>query len=467
MNLLKIAFRNCWRNKRRTFITAASITVALLCALLLRSLQLGTYEKMIDESVGKMSGYLQIEHPDYFYDPSIDHVMPYSSDLLKNILKVEGIKEVVPRIQTGALVSTGKKSKPALIYAIDVEKEATMSNPKHFLIRYMLNEQVIEKLKNEENLSPDFLKRLTHFKNTTYHQFNHLSSDLKLTSREDSVLSSKIESLCRQEGRYLIPNDKGVLIANKLADYLHVSIGDTIILMGQGYHGATAAGLFPIRGLIHSPSLSLNNRLLYMTIPAAQEWLNLNNSVNYLAVNLHDKEDLTMVEQALKAQLPKGLTVKNWKEYNKNLHNAIREDDKSGQAMIYILYVIVLFGIYGTMLMMVNERKREFSILNAIGMKHQQLQRSLLYEMILIATMGILVALIIGLPLIEYYHLYPIKLTGDYAKLYQEFGLEPNLYSAGSGSYIFRQIIIILLLIVLACYFPLHKINKINRTENK
>ena len=136
--LLKMAWRNCWRNKRRTLITAASIFFAVFFAIIMRSFQLGTYGHMIRQSIEMFSGYLQVQNPEYYDDPHLDHSITYNAQMMDTLTKYPGVKVAVPRVEAFALVSTGNQSKGVMVIGIDPVKETSVSNPEHFIVNYRM-----------------------------------------------------------------------------------------------------------------------------------------------------------------------------------------------------------------------------------------------------------------------------------------------------------------------------------------
>lgn len=461
MNLLKLARRNIWRNKRRTIITATSIFAAIFFALFIRSMQLGTYQAMIDQTIGKVSGYLQVQHIDYFDNPSLDNSMEYSEDLLQKISNIEGITSVVPRIETATLASSGRKSKPVLVTGINPDDEYNMSNPEKLLVHYRLSSKAIEALTKDLAFTDEQIEILNRLKGAVYNKLEFIKVDLKFGDRDFEKYRPAFEKYCKQEGAYLSQNDDGILVADKLATYLKIAVGDTLVLTGSGYEGATAAGLFPVRGLIKSPSPQLNNKLIYMTNYTAKDFLNMKNRVNYLAVNIEDKKAIKNVQNRIAKQLDTEThTVKNWQELFPETYKTIQGDNQAGQAIIYILYFVIFFGILGTVMMMVGERKHEFGVLNAVGMKKTKLKRTILLEMMVIAFLGVLSGIIVTLPLILYLTHNPIEFTGATAKAFEELGYAPMMPAAGIGNYIIYQIIVVFIMVAIACYIPLRKINK-------
>jgi len=111
MGMLKMAWRNIWRNKRRTLIAAASLYFAIVLAIIMRSLQLGTYDLMIDNAVKSYSGYIQIQDSAYWKDKSIDDMMEDSDELESTIMQTPGVISVLPRLESFSLVPAETKPK--------------------------------------------------------------------------------------------------------------------------------------------------------------------------------------------------------------------------------------------------------------------------------------------------------------------------------------------------------------------
>ena len=121
--LLKLAWLNIWRNKRRTIITTTSIFFAVLLAILVRSLTDGIYENMIHNVVSYSSGYLQIHQKGYWDEQSIDNTFEEDEQLYQNLLKNPKVTHIMPRLETFALASYANKTKGVLILGIDPFKE--------------------------------------------------------------------------------------------------------------------------------------------------------------------------------------------------------------------------------------------------------------------------------------------------------------------------------------------------------
>jgi ABC-type lipoprotein release transport system permease subunit len=98
--IIKIAWRNIWRNKRRTLITVASIMFALFFAIIMRGFQKGSYAKMKENAVESYSGYLQIQNKEYWDDKTINNTMTFSDEMALELAKDERVKVIIPRLES-------------------------------------------------------------------------------------------------------------------------------------------------------------------------------------------------------------------------------------------------------------------------------------------------------------------------------------------------------------------------------
>lgn len=459
--LIKMAWRNIWRNKRRTLITAASIFFAVFFAVIMRSMQLGTYGNMINQSIEKFSGYLQLQNPEYFDEPSLDNFIENSDAIIATLNSTHGIRIAVPRIESFVLASTGYQSKGVLVTGIDPVQEANVSNPEYMLAKYKLTPTIVEQILAETNFEQAQIDLLKFSENKLYHDLDRLALDLGLKPEEFSSYHNAFDKYASYSGEYLKVNDDGVLVSSKLATFLRASVGDSIILMGQGRYGSTAAGLFPIRGIVKIPSPDLDNKLVYMSLKKAQEFFDMPNMLTSVVMNLDDNGEMLAVQEMLNSTIDsEKYIVKNWEEINPTLKQQIEGDDKSGQMFLGILYFIIFFGIIGTVMMMISERKREFGVLVAIGMKKRMLASIVLIEMVFIGFIGTVSGMIATLPLVYMFNVNPIRITGEASKMYEDMGIKAVMPAAPIDHYFTNQAMIILFMVVLACYIPLRRIRK-------
>jgi len=390
--LLKIAWRNVWRNKRRSLITIAAIFIAVLLAIFLRALQLGMYDNMINNVVGSYSGYVQLHSKGYWDDKTIDNAFEVNQSVLADIQNIDGVSTILKRIQTGALSSYNDLSKFVYITGIDPE--------------------------NEEILT-DWNKRLI-------------------------------------EGRLLKKDSKSIIVAKGVAKYYNLKIGDTLIFIGQGYHGMQAVGAYPLQGVVDMKNPNLNNYSVFMTLPVAQDFVSADNLITNLVIDKEQYFDENKIAQAIKSKINNQFyDIMTWKEMTPELDQLIEADNAGGILIIMILYMIVTFGIFGTVLMMTQERLYEFGVLISIGMRRSKLMITLIYETILLTFTGIMSGVVVSLPIVNYFNYNPLRLWGAAEAQLESAGFEPVIPFMNSYDIPLTHSLIILCISLIICVYPI------------
>ena len=474
--MFKLAWRNIWRNKRRMLITIASIFFAMFFAVLMRSFQLGSYTNMIGSVVETYSGHLQIQQKDYFKTPTINNSLAYTNELRKSIETIPEIVNYDARIISGLLASSGEQSKLGIVIGVEPEKSDKLTNIENKIINIYISEKSIQELKNK-GVDKKIIKKIEKLQGNYYKDETDLQYELILTKKEKEAFLETIIEKTKFEGEYLTKNDKDILIAYKLARFLELNVGDSLIIMGQGYHGATAVGKYRIKAFLKFPGLEFNNSMIYMTLKNSQLLFSAyevadNNTdttflVNYIAVNTkyqislkssNDDKILSIKNKLEKNINNEDLSVIFWKKNNKELIQQVGSDNVSGQMMLAILYLIIAFGVFGTVLMMVSERKRELGVMIAIGMKKIKLSIIVTLEMLFIGIIAIISGAIATIPIILYGYYFPIRMTGDMAKAMEQWNIEPIMPMQWFDLYYLNQAVVVVFIVLIAIIYPVIKI---------
>lgn len=401
MFILKLAWKNLWRNRVRSAITMAAIFFAVLLSVLTSSLKNGIFDNLINNLVGLYSGYIQIHQKGYWDDQLLDNALQTSASAEKNILLNRNVLHLSARLESFALASTGEITKGCRIIGV---------NPL------------------EEN---------------------------KIT-----LLASKLV-----QGKYLEENDNGILVAEGFLKRVKLHLNDTLILLGQGYHGSTAAGKYPIKGIVRFGLAVLNDNVIYMPLLLAQDMYGAQNMATSYALSLNHVNELDVTASALRASLGDAFEVMTWEEMMPDIKQHISSDTQSMLVVQAILYLLISFGIFGTLLMMMAERKYELGMLVAIGMKKARLAWLLLLESVLTVFLGCIAGIAASIPVVYYFNKYPIRITGDMAKAYEQFGFEAIFpTSLGLSNFISQGVIVLLIGLVLS-FYPVYTVWKLNPVE--
>jgi len=268
------------------------------------------------------------------------------------------------------------------------------------------------------------------------------------------------------QGRYLEAAGSGILVAQGLAGFLGLKTGDTLVLLGQGFHGESAAGKFPVRGIVHFPSPLLENQMVYMNLPAAQAFFNAEKRITSLSITVKNADAINATVSVLKGETAAGkFEILRWDEMMVEIMQQLKMKTAGGMIIIAILYMIVGFGIFGTVLMMTNERIREFGVIVSVGMQKSRLATILVLEMLFIGLTGTLAGLFAALPIMMWYHIYPMHLWGSLAQAFISYGIEPLMPLAVKPGFIVANMLTVLLIVLVTCAIPVRKIIKLRVVE--
>jgi ABC-type antimicrobial peptide transport system permease subunit len=137
-------------------------------------------------------------------------------------------------------------------------------------------------------------------------------------------------------------------------------------------------------------------------------------------------------------------------------------DNRSGMIMIAVLYMVIAFGVFGTVLMMMAERRREFGMLVSIGMKKQRLAKVISLEMLFIGFLGVAAGVAASLPIVFYGNIHPLRFTGEFARMYEDYGFEPVMPTMLPDTFYLWQTVVVLIILVIAIVFATRKIFRMN-----
>ena len=401
MFILKLAWKNLWRNRVRSAITMAAIFFAVLLSVLTSSLKTGIFDNLINNLVGLYSGYIQIHQKGYWDDQLLDNALQTSASAEKKILSNSNVLHLSARLESFALASTGEITKGCRIIGINPPEED------------------------------------------------------KIT-----LLASKLV-----QGKYLEEKDNGILVAEGFLKRIKLNLNDTLILLGQGYHGSTAAGKYPIKGIVRFGLADLNDNVIYMPLLLAQDMYGAQNMATSYALSLGRVNELDLTAKAIQVSLGDAFEVMTWEEMMPDIKQHISSDTQSMLVVQAILYLLISFGIFGTLLMMMAERKYELGMLVAIGMKKARLAWLLVLESVMTVFLGCIAGIAASIPVVYYFNKYPIRITGDMAKAYEQFGFEAIFpTSLGPSNFISQGIIVLLIGLVLSLY-PVYTVWKLNPVE--
>jgi ABC-type lipoprotein release transport system permease subunit len=366
----------------------------------------------------------------------------------------------VPRLESFALASSGTLTKGVLVMGIDPEKESLLSDVRAKLVKYRLTEENIKSLNTE--LPDSYKYKLDLLAGRSFSSNASFLLEAGIADKDSAAVMSLVRRFAFFRNGYIEKGEPGALLGDRLSVFLNSSVGDTLVLIGQGYHGTTAAGKYVIKGIVKMPTPDFDNKIVYLPIDACQELYNAPGMLTSLAISIRktDAKDIDRMISSLGSKIGPPMRIIGWKEMNELMINQLDADSKSGMVMIGILYMVIAFGIFGTVLMMTAERRREFGVLVAVGMQKTKLAAIVTIEMIYIGMMGVLSGVSVALPAIIYGYYNPIRFTGDMGKMYESYGMEPVMPFMPIDWYFLWQSVVVAIIVVIAIIYPVRKIYK-------
>ena len=380
--LLRLAWRNLWRNRRRTLIACASVFFAVVLSVLTLSMKTGQYEYMIRSAVSLSTGHIQVHALEYWEKRSLDRSMVEDTALVERMRALPHVLHVTARFETIALISHGPATRVSPVIGIDPLKENAMTGFGRRILR----------------------------------------------------------------GSSLSEWRSGIIMAEGLARLLSVNPGDSVVMYGQGYQGVTAAAIVRIAGIIRLPADEMNNALTYLPLGQAQEIFAAPGRVTAIALLLDSDDATDAVATGVREIFGPGHEVLTWREMMPELLQAIAASRGGTTIMLLILYLVIGFGIFGTVMMMTAERTREFGITIALGMRRWRLISVTVAETLFISMIGACAGIAASIPVVLYLYYFPLRLGGDYATTMLAYGMEPILpVSIDPGVFLLQGLVVFIL----------------------
>lgn len=398
MWILKMAWKNLWRNRSRTLITIAAIFFAVILSVTASSLKNGIFDNLIRNVVGFYTGYIQVHKKGYQAEQILDNSFSMSVATEEQILSQSNVSGIAPRLESFGLASFDEVTKGCMIVGIVPDKEDNITSLR---------------------------KKLT-------------------------------------RGEYLNTKDHGVLLGQGLAERLNINLLDTILLIGQGYHGSTAAGKYLVKGMLRFGSPQLNDKILFMPLPMAQDFFGADQMLTSYILSIKNERILDLSAANIRSAIGNEYEVFTWDELLPDIKQHIQADSNNMKIVQAVLYLLICFGIFTTLLMLMAERRFEMGMLVAIGMKKIRLMFLLFVESILTVLSGCIIGIIVSIPLIFYLNRNPIRIGGETARAYEQFGFEAIFPTSTDASNFVYQGAIVLSIGILLSLYPLYRVIRLN-----
>jgi ABC-type lipoprotein release transport system permease subunit len=245
-----------------------------------------------------------------------------------------------------------------------------------------------------------------------------------------------------------------VMVAEGLADYLQLGLNDTIIMIGQGYHGTNAVDQYPVTAILRFSNPQQNDNTIYAPIELVRQFAAAPVLATSVVLSIDELKRLDKVKRDLRRKLGEEYEVMDWTEMQPELVQLIQSDNAGGIILLGILYLVIAFGIFGTVMMMSMERHREFGVMVAVGMKKTTLAFLVSLETCIIGLLGLACSLVAGIFMLIYMYHHPIPMTGNAALAMKEMGIEPLLPFSLDPAIFTSQMLAIVVIMVMCLLYP-------------
>jgi ABC-type lipoprotein release transport system permease subunit len=347
--ILKLAWRNLWRNKRRTIITATSIAFGILLTIVFTSLSDGSYGRMIDIAADMASGHITVEPAEYRDHPGTDKVISNTGELMRKLALFKGVTACRERIVGQGMAATAIDSTGMGFIAIDPLKE-----------------------------------------NDTMYFFKHIKAGSKLP----------------KDGAY-------ALIGSLMAKQLDLRPGKKLVITTTDRHGQVVNFLVKVSGIFSTSVSEADNNLVVMPIGYVRSQIGYNpGESSHVAVFIKQRWDSEKIaKRMLPLSKNYGGVSLPWSVLMPDFFGYMTMDMTSSIIFEGFIFLVIAAGILNTILMGVTERMREFGIMISMGMTPGKIISLILAEAFWLAVVGLIAGFILTAPVYWYIHVYGIDFS--------------------------------------------------------
>jgi ABC-type lipoprotein release transport system permease subunit len=325
--MTRMAWRNLWRNHRRTLIMLLAIAVAVWAMIFMTALMRGMVDQMIEDGIDSLPGFVQIHHPAYRDDPSVENSLPQPGLALLEALQSSEVTGWTTRVRVPAMISSERDSRGVTLLGVDPAGEVALGFDPESIV----------------------------------------------------------------EGRFLqSPEDNGLVIGRKLLDRLETDLGKRVVVMSQDPENNMADRGFRIVGVYKAKLAAMEEIYVYAGRSTVQSLLNINDQVSEVAITGQDYRNVDHLYHLVKNAAGANDRVQPWTELDTYLGLMLGVMDGFVLVWIIVIFMALSFGLINTLMMAVFERVREFGLMQALGMKPSGIRFQVLMESLMLLVLGLL-----------------------------------------------------------------------------
>ncbi len=322
-----MAWRNLWRNYRRTLIMLLAIAVGVWAMIFLTALMRGMVDDMVKQGIRALPGHVQVHAHGYRDDPSVNYCLSAPGDVLLNVLRGQQIKAWTGRVKVPAMISSEYDNRGITLLGVDDEGEIALGFDR-----------------------------------------------------------SKVF-----EGRFLNGvDDQGIVIGRKLMERLETRLGKRVVVMSQGPDNDIAERGFRIVGIYRAELESIEDNVVYAGIGVVQQMLGIGSDISEIAVLGFDYQSPERLVSQIRSVAPDELEVLSWLELDPYLATMMEVMNGFVLVWMVVIFLALSFGLVNTLMMAVFERVREIGLMQALGMRPSAIVFQILLESLILLSLGLL-----------------------------------------------------------------------------
>ena len=388
--LLRMAWRNVWRNRARSLTLISSVAVGLFAGVFVLAIYQGLLKVRVRTVIRDEVSHLQIHHPLFRNDYEAIYTLPGIEKLEERLRTITEIEQSSSRSIAEGMLATGTGSNGIEIRGVDPVKEAQVSN---------LNEKVFE---------GDYF---------------------------DKGLKNQI------------------LIGGKLANKMKLELNNKVVLSFTDKDNNVISGAFRIKGFYQSTNTPLDERIVYVKRQELNPLLAIGRGAHEIAILLKTDDSLDAVQIQLQKMYPQ-LSVQNWKQLSPETEMSVATVNQFSLIIIIIIMLALAFGIVNTMLMAILERRRETGMMMALGMNQFKVFSVILLETVFLTFAGLPVGLLLAWGLSLYTGSYGINISSFAKEAMSSFGYGSIIYPEFPLQHVIEVLLIVIVTALLSAIFP-------------
>jgi putative ABC transport system permease protein len=399
---LKMAWRNVWRNKRRSWIIICAVVIGLVGMLFSLAFMEGMMRQTLINALGTHIAHLEIHKKGFENNKIINLNIVNPQEVIQAVAEEPGVAAYSPRVVSSGLISSSESSSGITIIGIDPQKEPKVTTIKELVIQ------------------GDYLN---------------------------------------EEGAFQI------LIGKGLAEKLKVGLGDKIVLMAQDLTGDIGSGAYRVKGIFKTASPEFDKYMVYLNLKDSQKLLSLGDRISEVAILTDDPRNPQAVQKALLTKLdPKEYEILTWKQIIPIMVSQIEFFNEFMYIFFLVVCIAMGFGIVNTLLMAIMERIREFGIMMSLGVRPQKIFRLVVTESVLLCLSGLVLGNLLSCLLVVYVGKEGFNLS-IFSKSLESFGIGHIIYPHLTISMLLIGAATVLVMGILASLYPGYKASRLRPVE--